>query len=174
MTSPTAAIARLLAVSGGLLLCLPAPSVLAAQPPIVGWIERVRLGADGLIVAAKLDTGADTSSLHAENLRREKRADGEWVAFDVVGAGGETVRLEHKVVRIARIKRDSAPAQKRPVIMMGVCLGNLYALTEVNLTDRGQFNYEMLVGRSFLARRFAVDSARTYTVEPACPESRAR
>jgi hypothetical protein len=167
--------ARSCAALGGLFLwlsgLLPAAAV---EPRTVGWIERVKLGTDGIVVAAKLDTGADTSSLHAENIRWVKRADGDWVAFDVVGATGEKARFEHKVVRIARIKRDSAPAQSRPTIVLGVCLGNVYRLTEVNLTDRSRFNYEMLVGRSFLAGRFAVDSARMNTVEPACKEAPVR
>lgn len=148
------------------------PPAAAAEPRAVGWIERVRLGADGIIVAAKLDTGADTSSLHAENIRWEKRADGDWVAFDVIGVTGERTRFERKVVRIARIRqRDSAPAQRRPTIVMGVCLGDVHELTEVNLTDRSRFNYEMLIGRSFLAGRFTVDSARMNTFEPACGEA---
>ena len=141
---------------------------------VIDGTEFATYRADGLIVAAKLDTGADTSSLHAENIRWEKRADGDWVAFDVIGVTGEKARFEHKVVRVARIKRNSEPAQSRPTILMGVCLGNVYKLTEVNLTDRSRFNYEMLVGRSFLAGRFAVDSARMNTVEPACKEAPGR
>lgn len=173
MTRSTWRLARSFAPLGGLFLWLAGllPAA-AAQLPTVGWIERVELGADGHVVAAKLDTGADTSSLHAENIRWEKRADGDWVAFDVIGVTGEKTRFEHKVVRIARIKRNSAPAQSRPTIVMGVCLGSVYKLTEVNLTDRSRFNYEMLIGRSFLAGRFAVDSARMNTVEPACGEAR--
>ena len=169
MTRSSTRFTRGFAALGGLVLWLSGllPAA-AAEPRTVGWIERVKLGTDGLIVAAKLDTGADTSSLHAENIRWEKRADGDWVAFDVIGVTGEKARFEHKVVRVARIKRNSEPAQSRPTILMGVCVGNVYKLTEVNLTDRSRFNYEMLVGRSFLAGRFAVDSARMNTVEPAC------
>jgi hypothetical protein len=175
MTRASTRLARGCAALGSLFLWLTGlPPAAAAEPRTVGWVERVKLGTDGLVVAAKLDTGADTSSLHAENIRWEKRADGDWVAFDVTGATGEKTRLEHKVVRIARIKRDSAPAQKRPTIVMGVCLGNVHGLTEVNLTDRSRFNYEMLIGRSFLAGRFAVDSARMNTVEPACKEASGR
>ena len=78
------------------------------------------------------------------------------------------------MVRIARVRRASGGVQKRPIILMGVCLGKVYRVTEVNLTDRSGLNYEMLLGRSFLADHFAVDSALTYSVEPACPEARAR
>ena len=146
----------------------------AAELVTVGWIERVGLGTERVLVAAKLDTGADTSSLHAVDIRMSSRADGDWVAFDVTGHDGVTTRFERKVVRVARVRRASGGTQLRPVVLMGVCLGRVYRMTEVNLTDRSGFNYEFLVGRSFLAPNFAVDSARINTVEPDCPETRRR
>ena len=53
---------------------------------------------------------------------------------------------------------------------MGMCLGNVYRVTEVNLADRSRFKQPVLVGRNFLAGHFAVDSARMRTVEPDCAE----
>jgi hypothetical protein len=154
----------------GCILCIAcafAPAA-AAQPMVVGWIERVRLGMEGLVISAKLDTGADHSSLHASEIRWHTRDDGDWVGFDVVNENGEKVHFERKVVRIARVRRAGGAVQKRPVIMMGVCLGSVYRLTQVNLVDRTGLNYEFLVGRSFLAEGFAVDSSRINTVEPNC------
>lgn len=145
----------------------------AAAPVTVGWIERVRLGTEGVVVSAKLDTGADNSSLHATDIRWISRDDGDWVAFEVVAGDGGKTYFERKVTRIARIRRASGGTQKRPVVHMGVCLGGVYRLTEVNLTDRSGLNYEFLVGRSFLSGHFTVDSARQNTVEPACAEVRA-
>ena len=139
----------------------------AAEPSVVGWIEPVKLGQEGVIVPAKPDTGADPSSLHVSDIRWMQRADGDWVAFEVTGRD-RTVRLERKVERIARVKKASGGVQDRPVVLLGVCLGNTYQVTEVNLTDRTGFKLPFLVGRSFLANRFAVDSARTQTVQPAC------
>ena len=57
----------------------------AAQPSVVGWIETVKLDDEGLVVPAKLDTGADTSSLHVSNIKWIRHEDGDWVTFDVVG-----------------------------------------------------------------------------------------
>lgn len=140
----------------------------AAQPTIVGWIEPVQLGSEGLVIPAKLDTGADTSSLHASDIKWIRRNDGDWVAFDVVGKDSRKVRLERKVERVTRVKKAAGGAQDRPVVLLGVCLGNTYQVTEVNLTDRTGFKLPFLVGRSFLAERFAVDSSRTETIEPSC------
>ena len=137
----------------------------------VGWIENVKLGEEGVVVAAKLDTGALTSSLHATEVRWTSKADGDWVTFDVIGADGVRARFERKVVRISRVKRASGGSQSRPVVLMDVCLGHVRLLTEVNLTDRSGFNYEFLIGRRYLSRQFAVDSSRTHTIDPACAES---
>jgi hypothetical protein len=145
--------------------CLPAYAV--AQPDVVGWIEPVRLG-EGVVIPAKLDTGADTSSLHASDLSWSRRPDGDWVAFDVIGQDNRKVRLERKVERVTRVKKASGGVQSRPVVLLSVCLGNTYRTTEVNLTDRAGFKLPFLIGRSFLAERFAVDSSRVETTQPAC------
>lgn len=140
----------------------------AAEPTIVGWIEPVKLGSEGLVLPAKLDTGADVSSLGVSNLAWIRRADGDWVAFDVPGKSERPVRLERKVQRVARVKKAAGGVQERPTVLLGVCLGHTYRVTEVNLTDRAGFKLPFLVGRNFLAERFAVDSSRTDTTEPAC------
>jgi hypothetical protein len=154
------------AIVFGAVVC--AGPAISAQPVTVGWLERVTLGDDGLVVSAKLDTGADRSSLHAADIRWSKREDGDWVAFDVVAENGRSVRFERKVLRVARVRRHEGGVQRRPVVLLELCLGNVRRQTQVNLTDRGGFTQILLVGRSFLAEGFAVDSSRTYTVEPVC------
>jgi len=154
---------------------LGAAATVPAETRIVGWLERVRLGEVGVVLSAKLDTGADTSSLHAPDVRWFNRDGHDWVAFDVTGDDGRTVRFEREVVRVAEIKRrGGGKALTRPTVLMGVCLGRVYRVTEVNLADRTRFKQPFLVGRKFLEKHFAVDSARTYTVEPNCAELKAR
>jgi hypothetical protein len=147
---------------------LGAVTTVMGETRVAGWIERVRLGDEGVVLSAKLDTGALTSSLHAADVRWFTRDGEEWVAFEVTREDGRPVRLERKVVRVARIKRQGAESERRPTVMMGVCLGGVYRVTEVNLTDRTGFNYGFLVGRRFLAGYFVVDSSRTNTVAPDC------
>jgi len=154
---------------------LGAAATVVAETRVVGWIERIRLGEEGVVLTAKLDTGADTSSLHAVDVRWFNRDGAHWVAFDVAGEDGRKVRFERKVMRIAQIKRRGGEqALDRPTVLMGVCLGHVYRVTEVNLADRTRFKQPFLVGRKFLEKHFAVDSARTNTVEPECAEVKAR
>ncbi len=154
---------------------LGAAATVMAEASVAGWIERVRLGEEGIILSAKLDTGADTSSLHASDVRWFTRNEAHWVAFEVMGEDGRKAHFERKVVRVAEIKRrGGGKALERPTVLMGICLGRVYRVAEINLADRARFKQPFLVGRNFLAGHYAVDSARTNTIEPDCTELKAR
>lgn len=152
-----------------------AANTVMGEMRVAGWVERVRLGEEGVVLSAKLDTGADHSSLHATNVRSFMRDGSHWVTFEVTGEDGRKVHFERKVTRITEIKRRRGEKPlERPTVLMGVCLGPVYRIAEVNLANRRRFKQPFLVGRSFLANQFAVDSARTNTVEPDCAELKPR
>lgn len=140
-----------------------------AEKEIVGWVEKVKLFPSNLIVQGKLDTGADYSSLSASKIE-EFEKDGEpWVKFSVANRYGETREIVERIQRTALIKRHGGKSpQKRPVIRLSICLGQHYMQTDVNLVDRSNFDYQMLIGRNFLAGNVLIDPASTYMAEPAC------
>ncbi len=143
---------------------------LAQEPLAVGWLEKVRVYPGGIEIAAKLDTGADATSLHALPILHFKSDGQDWVAFDLLGATGEAVRVERRVVRNARIKRAGA-VQSRPVIRLAICLGPIYREVEVNLVDRSGMNLPMLIGRNFMMHRVVIDPGLKFTVDPDCKEA---
>jgi hypothetical protein len=160
----------LVAALAGILGFLVWSTPLAAADKItVGWIENVRLHPSGLVVQAKLDSGAEYSSLDARNLAYFKRGGAEWVKFQVISRDG-SITLERPVLRQATIKRHFGRSQKRPVIKLGVCLGKVYKETEVNLVDRSGFLYRMLIGRKFMENAVIIDPGVQYTVQPGCGE----
>jgi hypothetical protein len=136
--------------------------------PIAGWLERARLSPGNVALEAKLDSGARTSSLHAMNLQEFGRDGKDWVAFDVIGDDGRSVRIERPVIRIARIKNALGADEGRPTVTLGLCIGSVYRVTEVNLVDRSSLTTPLLVGRRFLKGRFLVDPNRRHLLEPAC------
>ena len=87
----------------------------ADAPPIFGYLEKVLVGNERFPVQAKLDTGADNSSVHAENIGRFTRDDRPWVRFTITNLSGESQTLERPLVRIAEIKRHGAPSLARRV-----------------------------------------------------------
>lgn len=154
---------------GALVLALPA---LAAEKTVVGWIEKVRIYPGNFLVHAKLDSGAEYSSLDASNLQIFERDGQKWVRFDLdEKREGKSITFERPVLRWAPIKRHNQEPQRRPVIKLGVCLSNIYKETEVNLIDRTNYYYRMLIGRKFMEGAVVIDPSAQYTVEPNCKES---
>lgn len=137
---------------------------------VVGYLERVRVFPGNFLVYAKIDTGARTSSLNARDIKYVERDGETFVRFSVTNRDNETQTFERPVIRKARIRDIGRPAQVRPVIMLGLCIGNIYRFTQVNLSNRAGFNFQLLVGRRFMVQRLLVDPVLQYTVEPTCPQ----
>jgi hypothetical protein len=135
---------------------------------VAGYIEKVRVYPGGILIRAKLDTGAKTSSLNVPQLEYFLRDGRRWVRFTVTNWNEKTTTIDLPMMRIAKIKRHFGRIQERPVVHLGICLGNVYAQTEVNLVNRAGYNYQMLIGRRFLEHRFVVDPDLYYTLKPAC------
>lgn len=144
----------------------------AQAQKVVGWIEPVRIEGGRLVLEAKLDTGADHSSLDARDIRRFERDGRPWVSFAVLDADSRETRFERPLERIAMVTRASGGGQERPVVRLRICLDGVERLSEVNLVDRGRLKLPMLLGRSYLEGHFAVDSARTRITAPDCKAGR--
>lgn len=136
-----------------------------------GWAENILLQPGNIQLKAKLDTGAETSSLHCGDCRQYTNQQGQsWLSFTIADTSGKQHKLEKEIQRTARIKRHSGSVQPRPVIILGVCLANVYREIEFTMVSREGFNYPVLIGRNFLAGDFLVDSAYTYTSQPSCAQ----
>jgi hypothetical protein len=153
-----------------LLLALARPAT-STKKEILGWIEKVQVGKSRLELTAKLDTGADTSSLDASRIRRFRGKDGErWVEFRVgEKTTGRRIRFKKPLVRTAYIKEHKGPSQRRSVVLMEICLGEYLQEVEVTLVDRSGFAYPVLLGRNALEGLAIIDPALTLTTEPRCP-----
>ena len=154
-------------VIGSLVL---AATVFSENKQIVGWVEKARVSPGNLVLLAKIDSGADNSSLNVPDLVEFERNGEKWVRFELVNDLGQRAVIERKMVRTAKIKRHKGLRQRRPVVRMGICVGNYYSETEVNLVDRSNFKYPLLIGRSFMGHKLIIDPSAQYTREPECGE----
>ncbi len=143
-----------------------APS--GAQTAILGYLENVRLMPDDIAIRAKLDTGADVTSLHALDIRHVDRQGEKWVRFTVEAPNGRTATFERKLVRTMRIKRHGGGTEQRPVVKLAFCVAAQTIEAEVNLVDRTGFNEPMLIGRNAMPTGIAIDPHRTATAPPTC------
>jgi hypothetical protein len=135
-------------------------------PEIVGWRELVGLPALGLSqIPAKIDTGARTTSLHAEVLEEFEREDGKYLRFavDWDGERHEGIAIH---VDVRGITSSNGDTQKRYVIKTPLKIGNQEFKAEISLADRSDMKFPMLIGRTALRRRFVVDSGRSWLTTP--------
>lgn len=149
-----------------------------ARKQIVGWLERVRILPADILVRAKLDTGAKTSSVHAEDIERFEREGGKWVRYTLVLKETRTkvhrVPGESPIVRRVYIKEHESRPDHRPVIELDFCLDGERHRAQFSLVDRSVFLYSVLLGRDFLAGSYVVDPDATFlTGEPCDPETEA-
>lgn len=153
----------------------PAPEEVQEQDPwqlyeapvsSYGWMERVRIETltRYFELEAKLDTGADSSSLHATDIELFERDDQNWVGFTTAGQ-----RLEQPIARRVRIKQKGGqPAQERWVVRLDLCVGQVFIPADFSLVDRSDFSTPVLLGRDALQHLGSVDPERKFTAEPAC------
>lgn len=142
----------------------------AGKKDIFGWVEHVLVGESHLDLMAKLDTGADTSSMHASKIRRYRSSSRQlWVEFRLTDqSANRTIRFKKKLVRYAYIKEHEGPSQKRPVVNLTICLGDHEKEIEVSLVDRSGFQYPVLLGRNALEGHVVVDPELRFTSKPSC------
>jgi hypothetical protein len=122
-------------------------------------------------VRAKLDTGAEISSLHCLCSSTFQKDGKEWVRFTLEDWQKNKVQMEREVVRRAVIKRHFGASQERLVISMPICIGNVLKEREVSVVDRGGFEYSLLIGRNFMAGDLLVDSGEQYLLKPSCADA---
>ena len=136
---------------------------------ILGWVENAHLPVPGLELKAKLDTGAETSSLDARILKKFRKAGKRWVRFSVTDreSGEEFVIVRERVRTIGVVQHDGS-RQTRPVVKLKICLAGTLLDAEVSLIDRSEFIYPLLLGRSALASFALIDAGNTFLSQPDC------
>ncbi len=165
---------RLLALPAAVLLSLHTLPSLAADGTPLGWVERGKVLPEEVTVKFKLDTGALTSSMHAEDIEYFERDGDEWVRFDLDLEDIERdklvkSRIERKLHRELTV-RGAGGKEDRPVVLMKVCIGDRLLEEQFSLRDRDEMHYPVLLGRRTLEKLGPVDSARTFTIEPSCEQ----
>jgi hypothetical protein len=136
---------------------------------ILGWVENAHLPDPGLELRAKLDTGAETSSIDARILKKFRKAGKRWIRFSVADrdSGEEFVIVRERVRTIGVVQHDGS-RQTRPVVKMKICLAGTLLDAEVSLIDRSEFNYPLLLGRGALASFALIDAGNTFLSQPDC------
>jgi hypothetical protein len=136
---------------------------------ILGWAETIVLADAGFKLQAKLDTGAETSSLDARIIKKFRKDGKRWVRFAITNpkTGEEHVLVRQRVRTIGVVQHEGVN-QVRPTVRLNLCVADRLLDVEVSLVDRGEFSYRLLLGRSALESFALIDPGNTFLSRPRC------
>ena len=129
-------------------------------PSLIGWRERVHLPRLGLgPVVAKIDTGARSAALHAEDIAIK----GHHVKFSIP-LNGTNHHFELPLKGHRRVKSTSGHSEMRAVVETDIAIGTTTFLAEITLTDRTDMGVPMLLGRATIRGKFIVHPGRSFLI----------
>lgn len=144
---------------------------------VLGWVENIRLLPQRMLLKAKLDPGARSSAIHAEDIEEFEKDGRRMVRFTILrehdNPDSERLVLERPLVREVSIKMRPGEAgnsgrQERLAVRLEFCLAGERYNTLFTLTNRDNFNYPVLLGRQFLSNRILVNSGESFTHRTNC------
>ncbi|QJQ95442.1 MULTISPECIES: ATP-dependent zinc protease [Halomonadaceae] len=146
----------------------------AEEEKVFGWVERASVEPWGVVVKAKLDSGALTSSLDARDIEIFEKEGEEWVRFRLElddESSDETLSevLERPLYRDLTV-RGAGGRSERQVVLMEICLGDTIYEEQFGLRDRSEMLYPLLLGRRTIEHLGLLDVKNTFLIDPECGE----
>lgn len=137
---------------------------------VVGWREWVKLPQLGLgAIHAKIDTGAKTSALHAENIEVFGPIDRPKVRFGVrpvVGNDDLVIYCTAPIADRRYITSSNGETEFRTVIKTSLGIGKQSWPIEISLTNRENLAHRMLIGREAMdIAQLVVEPSEEYHLE---------
>ncbi|MBO4812645.1 ATP-dependent zinc protease [Candidatus Saccharibacteria bacterium] len=129
---------------------------------VIGSTERITV-AGIKNVPAKIDTGADSSSIWASHIRVTK--DGV-LRFRLFGEGSPYYTgkdYERTDFKVTVVRSSFGHEQIRYRTHLRTTLGGRTIRVLFNLSDRSNNNYPVLIGRRTISRKFIVDVSKNHT-----------
>ena len=130
----------------------------AGSKQIVGAIEIVEIEPQKLRIKARVDSGAQTSSIHAEDIVIDQNGDprGKPIAFTVVNEHDQSQRIKAHVDKRVRVK-TSEGSESRYAVPITITWKKTSKTVLVTLNDRAQMRHRLLLGRNWLRGDYIVD-----------------
>lgn len=140
------------------LIAVPSYVQAESHKQVVGATEVIFLEDANLRLKARVDTGAKTSSIHAERIEVDLSGDprGKSISFYVVTEEGQTRKIESRVSSVVKVK-TSEQTEHRYVVPLIMKWNDSKKTVLVTLNDRSSMKYRLLLGRNWLRGDFIVD-----------------
>ena len=134
---------------------------------IIGREEQVTFPTLGVErVKAKVDTGADLSSIWCSKIERAK-GHLECIFFGPKSTyyTGKKISFDKSEFDTTRIYNSFGHSEKRYKVKIPVIINGRKIKTTFTLADRSKKEYSVLLGRKLLAKRFLVDVASRFSIK---------
>jgi hypothetical protein len=134
---------------------------------VIGWHECISLPDLGLQnFAVKIDTGAKTTALHAENIEVFTKDKTPWVRFQLPVIDDALPRSCTVPIFTKRdIRNTGGIPENRIIIQTPMVIAGLRWVIDISLTDRGKMRFPLILGRRALREHnIAVRPDRSYLV----------
>ena len=136
------------------------------EDQFVGWRENVHLTSMKLNnIKAKIDTGAKSSALHAEEIDYFSKNGKKYVKFVFTTEEGVKKRISAKFLEERIIKSSTGQTTLRPVVKTKIKIGKLEFEIELTLINRDLMGFKMLIGRDALHNRFLINPSKSYLLK---------
>lgn len=149
--------------------------------PIVGWQEIVRFPHwKSVKMKAKVDTGARSAALHAEEYEvvrlagtKDRPLNEELKMRLRVGSESNPkfVWVQAPIVDYRNVKNSGGKIEERPFIETEIEIGGCHFPIILSVTNREKMKFPVLLGRAFLAGKFLVDSGSAKLLKKAKMQS---
>lgn len=149
----------------------------------IGSKAYINLADKDISFLGRIDSGARITSLHAVNIKLDgdkpliriksfskhtgmpfhqkeknehyKRNIGRLISFDTQNELGQIRHLKARVINVAKV-RNAQGVEYRYVIRLGLQYKGISKFKDVNLRDRSNMTYKLLVGRNWLNDDFII------------------
>lgn len=105
-------------------------------------------------IRVKMDTGAASGAIHAEDIQLVHKDDGYYLSFRPFGL--DTV-VEKDCYRALRVKSSNGLKEQRFTILTDIIIGDEKHKIRISLRDRSEMKTEAIIGSRFLRNKFIID-----------------
>lgn len=135
---------------------------------VIGSLETCHLPDLNIFdLQIRIDTGAKTSSLHVDEIKKERREGKLGVAFtlhpDIYDVDAIT-RCWAPISDVRRIKSSNGAVDQRLIIKTKMVMSTVEKEIEITLSNRSDMSYLMLLGREGMGADFLVDPSQTFII----------
>jgi len=135
----------------------------AVNSKMIGNLEKVHFGENkDLQYFAKIDSGAESSSIHAKNISTfQKQENGNtvlYVKFETIDENDLQKTLVRPIVKVSEV-RSALGANLRYFIREKIWIGDKFYYVNVNLADRSRLKRKFLIGKNILDENYIINTS---------------